>query len=110
MQMGRHIASLIGEEIAAGGNRKRTGKRAAFAYVDKGSLAAIGRSAAVAQVWRFHFSGRPAWLAWLGVHLFFLVGMRNRLSVFASWVHSFFTAKKRARIILGVPVSEAEKK
>jgi NADH dehydrogenase len=61
-------------------------------------------------VGRLRFSGRAAWFAWLTVHLFFLVGFRNRLSVFASWVHSYFTAKKRARIILGVEVEEAEAK
>lgn len=104
-QMGRHIARVIGEEIAAGHN-PRTGARDAFSYQDKGNLAAIGRSAAVAQIGKLHFSGRPAWFAWLGVHLFFLVGFRNRFSVFASWVHSYFTAKKHARIILGVIVKE----
>lgn len=105
MQMGQHIARVIADDIRAGRDGQ-TGARPAFVYKDKGSLAAIGRSAAVAQVGRFKFSGRPAWFAWLAVHLFFLVGFRNRLSVFASWVHSYFTAKKRARVILGVDVKE----
>jgi NADH dehydrogenase len=109
MQMGRHLARVIADDIRAA-RHGQTGARPAFVYKDKGSLAAIGRAAAVAQVGRLRFSGRAAWFAWLTVHLFFLVGFRNRLSVFASWVHSYFTAKKRARIILGVEVEEAEAK
>lgn len=107
MQMGQYLARLIADDIRAG-RHGQTGARPAFVYKDKGSLAAIGRASAVAQVGRLHFSGRPAWFAWLAVHLFFLVGFRNRLSVFTSWVHSYFTAKKRARIILGVDVEEGE--
>jgi len=107
MQMGRHIVRLIADDIRAA-RRGQTGARQNFVYKDKGSLATIGRSSAVAQVGRLHFSGLLAWFAWLAVHLFFLVGLRNRLSVFASWVHSYFTAKKRARIILGVDVEEGD--
>jgi NADH dehydrogenase len=109
MQMGRYLARVIADDIRAA-RRGQTGARPAFVYRDKGSLAAIGRSAAVAQVGRLRFGGRAAWFAWLTVHLFFLVGFRNRLSVFASWVYSYFTAKRRARIILGVEVGEREVK
>ncbi len=109
MQMGRHIARVIADDIRARRRGAAAGRRA-FAYRDKGSLAAIGRAAAVAQVGRLRFSGRTAWFAWLAVHLFFLVGFRNRLSVFATWVYSYFTAKKRARIILGVDVAEGEER
>lgn len=100
MQMGRHLARVIAAEIRAGvpgdpGSRRR------FTYVDKGTLATIGRSAAVAQLGRFRFSGFPAWLLWLSVHLVFLVGFRNRISVFATWVSSYFSYRRRARLILG---------
>lgn len=108
MQMGRHIARIVEAEI--GRAVRSADDRPAFVYRDKGSLAAIGRSAAVARIGRLHFSGRAAWLTWLTIHLVFLVGLRNRLSVFASWVHSYFTYKKRARIILGVDVSETADK
>lgn len=98
LQMGRHIARLLAEELRSGEKPK---ERPAFAYKDKGNLAVIARGAAVAEVGRIRVSGIPAWLLWLLVHLFFLTGMRNRLSVFASWVHAYFTRQTRARIILG---------
>ena len=70
-------------------------------YRDKGSMATIGRSAAVAKVGRFEFSGFPAWLAWLGVHLIFLIGFRNKLAVMLQWVWSWLTFKRGARLITG---------
>ena len=79
MQMGDHVAKMISADLA--------GKpRPAFRYFDKGDMATIGRMAAVAKVeWPFkaHMSGFPAWFTWLTVHIFFLIGFRNRLSVLA---------------------------
>ena len=66
-------------------------------------MATIGRSAAVAWVGRFHFSGLVAWLAWLLVHLIFLIGFRNKLSVLLQWAYSYLTYKRSARIITGLP-------
>ena len=66
-------------------------------------MATIGRSAAVAWVGRFHFSGWFAWLAWLLVHLIFLIGFRNKLSVLVQWTYSYFTYKRSARLITGLP-------
>jgi NADH dehydrogenase len=100
MQMGNHAAKVIGDELAGGG--PGAARRAAFAYRDKGSMATIGRSKAVAVVGRLHFSGYPAWIAWLGVHLIFLVGFRNRLSVLIQWTYSYLTYKRGARVITGV--------
>ena len=100
MQAGAHAAKLIAAELAAGGGPKAG--RPAFAYVDKGNMATIGRSAAVAQIGKVHFSGYPAWIAWLALHLVFLVGFRNRLSVLLQWTYSYFTYKRGARIITGV--------
>ena len=99
MQMGRHAAKLIETELRA--KPGRAIEREAFAYWDKGSMATIGRSKAVAQVGRWHFSGYPAWIAWLFVHLVFLVGFRNKLSVFIQWIYSYWTYKRGARIITG---------
>ena len=63
-------------------------------------MATIGRSAAVAVVGKFRLSGMLAWLAWLLVHLIFLVGFRNRFSVLLNWIYSYFTYGRGARIII----------
>ena len=75
--------------------------RPAFHYWDKGSLATIGRAAAVAQFGRIHISGFIAWLAWLFVHILFLIGFRNRLLVFIQWAWSYVTYERGARLITG---------
>lgn len=99
MQMAEHVAKVIEDELTNG--RKPQSERPAFSYWDKGSMATIGRASAVAMVGKLKFSGRLAWLAWLGVHLIFLVGFRNRVAVFFAWVYSYFTYKRGARIITG---------
>lgn len=99
MQMGRHAAQIVKDEILAG--KIAPALRAPFAYRDKGSMATIGRSAAVAEIGRLKLSGWPAWLAWLGVHLMFLIGFRNKFSVLMQWAYSYFTYKRGARIITG---------
>ena len=75
--------------------------RMPFHYRDKGSLATIGRAAGVAQVGRFKLSGWIAWVAWLFIHLIFLIGFRNRLVVLFSWAWSYFTYDRGARLITG---------
>ncbi|HEX4349480.1 MAG TPA: NAD(P)/FAD-dependent oxidoreductase [Verrucomicrobiae bacterium] len=95
MQMGRHVAQIIDSEIAFPG----AAARPPFKYWDKGTMATIGRSAAVAQVGQFEFSGFIAWLAWLVIHLIFLVGFRNKIAVLFSWFYSYITYKRGARII-----------
>jgi NADH dehydrogenase len=72
-----------------------------FRYLDKGSLATIGRAAAVAQFKKIHISGYPAWLAWLFVHIFFLIGFRNRLIVMIQWASAYFTYERGVRLITG---------
>ena len=72
---------------------------APFAYWDKGSLATIGRKAGVAEIGRLRFSGFPAWLAWLCIHLFFLVGFRNRILVMFQWAWSYLSYDRGARLI-----------
>jgi NADH dehydrogenase len=98
MQMARHVARLIERELGPGGRSPRP----PFRYRDKGSMATIGRSAAVAKMGRFEFSGFPAWLAWLGVHLIFLIGFRNKLAVLLQWAYAYLTYKRGARIITGL--------
>jgi NADH dehydrogenase len=73
--------------------------REEFAYLDKGTLATIGRSRAVADLGKLHFSGYLAWLAWLFVHLFFLIGFRNRILVMMEWAWAYFTYNQGARLI-----------
>ena len=99
MQMGVHTAKLVAEELANG--RRPPAERLAYAYVDKGTMATIGRSKAVAMIAGFKFSGYPAWLAWLGVHLIFLIGFRNKISVLMQWTYSYFTYRRGARVITG---------
>jgi NADH dehydrogenase len=100
MQTGAHVAKLLVRELR--GEKFAPAGREAFAYHDKGTMATIGRSAAVAEIGRFHFSGFPAWIAWLAVHLMFLVSFRSKLSVLIQWTYSYFTYKRGARVITGV--------
>ena len=75
--------------------------RQPFHYFDKGSLATIGRAAAIAQFGKIHISGFMAWLAWLFVHILFLIGFQNRVLVFIQWAWSYFTYERGARLITG---------
>ncbi|MDO8540932.1 MAG: NAD(P)/FAD-dependent oxidoreductase [Opitutaceae bacterium] len=100
IQMGRHVAHVITCELRD--EKFSPAGREPFAYKDKGSMATIGRSAAVAEMGRIKLSGYPAWLAWLVVHLLFLAGFRNKFSVLMQWIYSYFTYKRGARIITGV--------
>jgi NADH:ubiquinone reductase (H+-translocating) len=102
MQMGRHAAANI-IRMLEGQPRRR------FVYRDKGSLATIGRKAAVAEVGGVRMSGLVAWLAWLGIHVFFLIGFRNRAVVMFDWALAYLTYARSARIVLGPPEVEAPK-
>jgi NADH dehydrogenase len=108
MQMGRHVARIIADEVRGLAGPKA---RPAFKYWDKGTMATIGRSAAVAQIGRLQFSGWLAWVSWLLVHLLFLVGFRNKAAVLLQWTYSYFTYTRGARLITGVerlPPAEAK--
>lgn len=98
MQMARHVARLVRRELDEPKYSPKA--RPPFRYFDKGTMATIGRSAAVAQIGRLEFSGFPAWLAWLFVHLVFLIGFDNKLTVLIQWAYSYFTYKRGARIII----------
>ena len=97
MQMGDHIGKMLAADLAGR-------PRPAFHYFDKGDMATIGRMAAVAKVeWplKAHWSGFPAWVTWLTVHIFFLIGFRNRIAVLAAWMWTYFTFTRGARLITG---------
>jgi NADH dehydrogenase len=94
MQQARHVARNI---KAALQKRPYT----PFHYVDKGSMATIGRAKAIAQLGRLQLGGFLAWLLWLLVHIFFLITFRNRASVLFNWAYSYFTYRRGARLITG---------
>jgi NADH dehydrogenase len=94
IQEGQHTALNL--ERAAEGQPLR-----AFKYNDKGSLATIGRAAAVADFGRLKLSGFLAWFAWLAIHIFFLIGFRNRLLVITQWAWAYVTYQRGARLITG---------
>ena len=92
IQQGHYAARLISARV-----RGKTPRE--FRYRDKGNLATIGRSKAVADIKGLHVSGFPAWALWLGVHLAYLIGFQNRLLVLLRWSISFFTHGRGARRI-----------
>jgi NADH:ubiquinone reductase (H+-translocating) len=97
MQMGDHVGKMISQDL-------QQKARTPFHYFDKGDMATIGRLAAVAKVeWPFkaHWSGIMAWFTWLTVHIFFLIGFRNRIAVFFDWIWNYFTFTRGARLITG---------
>jgi NADH dehydrogenase len=99
MQMGAYAAKRIGLKIEG-----KAGTQKPFRYFDKGDMATIGRTAAVARiVWPFkaHWSGFMAWLTWLVVHVFFLIGFRNRIAVFRQWAYTYLTFQGGVRLITG---------
>jgi NADH dehydrogenase len=94
IQMGEYTASVIEGDLA--GRPRR-----AFSYWDKGQLAVIGRGQAVADIWKLHFGGFLAWMVWIFVHVFFLIGFRNRVLVLLQWAWSYITYSRGARLITG---------
>jgi NADH dehydrogenase len=92
IQMGEYAARTIVGDIE--GRPRR-----AFHYWDKGQLAVIGRGRAVADIWKLHFAGFLAWVIWTFVHIFFLIGFRNRILVLIQWAWSYLTFGRGARLI-----------
>jgi len=99
IQEGKHTAKNIAREV-------RGESRLPFHYRDKGTMATIGRAAAVADLGRLKFTGLIAWLAWLVVHIFYLIGFRNRVLVLLEWAWSYLTTQRGARLITGFPFAE----
>lgn len=94
MQMGECVARNIRHDLSGQ-------PREEFHYTDKGSMATIGRKAAIAHVGKLKLSGFPAWLLWLALHIWFLIGFRNRFAVMFNWAWSYFTYQRGARLITG---------
>lgn len=92
LQQGKYIGEHLKQKI-------KGSKTGPFRYVDKGTMATIGRAKAVADIKGFKFSGIFAWLLWSLIHIFFLIGFRNRLRVFIEWVWHYITFKRGVRII-----------
>ena len=100
MQAGTHVALSIRRALDGRGDAVHK-----FRYWNKGTFATIGRGAAVGDLMgRMQLSGFPAWLAWLGIHLFFLVGFRARLFVLFSWAYSYLSHRRGVRLITGLPL------
>ncbi|GHC12364.1 NAD(P)/FAD-dependent oxidoreductase [Thermomonas carbonis] len=94
----KQMGGLVARNIRA---RLSGGKTSAFAYKDYGNLATIGRMAAVVDLGKIRFSGVLAWWFWLVMHVFFLIGFRNRLVVLLNWWWAYWSYQRAARIILG---------
>jgi NADH dehydrogenase len=94
MQMGRYVGRAIASDL-------KGGERKPFHYVDKGALSTIGRAAAVAEFGRLHISGLPAWLVWVGVHIMYLIGFRNRILVMIQWAWAWLFYQRGIRLITG---------
>jgi NADH dehydrogenase len=104
MQSGRHVARLIERELAGEGDTAEP-----FRYHDKGSMATIGRRSAVTELGHgVRLTGTSAWVAWLGLHLVYLMGFRNRVSVFVNWAWNYLTWDRGARLILGSGEAEPD--
>ena len=93
MQQGRFVATTILNDL-------KGDPRQCFQFVDRGQMATIGRSRAIVEFGKLRFSGLLAWLAWLVVHIYFLVGFKNRLFVVLSWAWSHLTFRRGARLIV----------
>ncbi|MGZ8898624.1 MAG: NAD(P)/FAD-dependent oxidoreductase [Limisphaerales bacterium] len=98
MQEAKHVARILNEEFALGAQAHRP----PFKYWDKGTMATIGRSAAVAKVGDLELTGFAAWVAWLFIHLIFLVGFRNKIAVLMQWFYSYLAYRRGSRIITGL--------
>ncbi len=98
IQMGDYVGRLLASEIAG---KSQPNDRKPFVYYDKGSMAIIGKSQAVAEIGKWKFTGFFAWLVWGAIHVMFLVGFRNRLQVLISWLGNWAFNARDARLITG---------
>lgn len=101
IQMGRYVARIIAAEASGRARWDAPQGRPRFCYRDKGMLATIGRGKAVAAIGRLRLGGFVAWILWAGVHIFFLIGYRNRIAVMLQWAWSYLTFQRGARLITG---------
>ena len=97
MQQGRYVAALLRQRVTTGGPEQP------FRYVDKGNLATVGRSYAIVDIKGFALTGLLAWLLWLVIHIYYLIGFRNRLVTLFQWSWTYFTFNRGARLITTKP-------
>jgi NADH:ubiquinone reductase (H+-translocating) len=102
MQAGRYAAANIVRSLEGAEPRP-------FRYVNKGNLATIGRHRAVADFGRIRAAGRPAWWLWLGIHIMYLIGFRNRISVLVEWAYAYFTYQRGVRLITRPTTSQGSR-
>jgi NADH dehydrogenase len=107
LQMGRFVGRLIGDSLASG---RPPEIRRPFHYVDKGTMATIGRARAVADIGELSFGGFPAWILWSTVHVLYLIGFRNRLMVMLNWAWQWLVQARGARLITGSPRIRLERR
>lgn len=107
VQMGKHLGQTLRKEVlgngARPGRKSRAEARPTFHYKDRGTMATIGRNRAVAMIGKHRFSGRLAWASWALIHLFFLIGFRNRLVVFVQWIWTYLTWQRNSRLVYRRP-------
>ncbi len=101
MQGGTYVGRLIRAELQAKEAGHQQPNRKAFSYFDKGNMATIGRSKAVADIFGIKIKGFIAWLAWAGIHILFLINFRNKVAVFMNWTWTYLFSDRGARLILG---------
>ncbi|MCL1938069.1 MAG: NAD(P)/FAD-dependent oxidoreductase [Candidatus Azobacteroides sp.] len=94
LQMAKNLAQNLNREVRGNSVKEK------FVYKDKGSLATIGRNAAVADIWKLHFGGVVAWWLWLWVHILSIVGMKNKVFVFVDWIWSYITYDASLRLLI----------
>ena len=104
MQQGRYVGSVIKRLM------KKKPLVSPFSYVDKGSLATIGKARAVASLFGLKFSGFFAWIIWIFIHILFLIGFRSKLVVLLEWMVNFITSRRSVRLITGVYIRPQEQK
>jgi NADH dehydrogenase len=94
MQQGAYVAKVLRARL------EKDAEPGPFSYLDKGNLATIGRSSAVAEIGKIHLSGFIAWATWLFVHIFYLIGFRNRILVLIEWAWAYLFFARGARLIV----------
>ena len=92
IQQGKLVAANIVASVAGGETKP-------FHYSDRGNMATVGRNYAIAEVWKLRLSGFPAWIAWIFIHIAYLIGFRNRIFVMFQWAYGYFTYYRRVRLI-----------
>jgi len=104
LQMGKYVARVIRSELGGDPTPRAKG----FHYFDFGSMATVGKSRAVVEIGRLHFGGLLAWFAWLMLHITVLIGFRNKISVFLSWIYNYVFYRRGSRLITGMAPEAAK--